>query len=136
MDEVWKEFTNRIPQQLAQPADDALQIVLARGRQQVTSDSCLCGKVAREFSAEVRGVVHCHCISCRKVHGSAFSGAARVQAAEFRLTGDKYPDSFESSSAKHRSNCSNCGTHIYAECYGRDLAILCLGLLDTQLGAR
>ena len=32
MDEVWKEFVNRAPQQLAQPADDAPDIVLARGR--------------------------------------------------------------------------------------------------------
>ena len=32
MDEVWIEFINRAPQQLAQPADDALDTVSARER--------------------------------------------------------------------------------------------------------
>ena len=32
MDEVWKEFINRAPQQLAQPTNDAPDILLARGR--------------------------------------------------------------------------------------------------------
>lgn len=32
MDEVWKDFINREPQQLAQLADDAPDILLARGR--------------------------------------------------------------------------------------------------------
>ena len=32
MDEVWKELINRAPQQLAQPADDAPDILLARMR--------------------------------------------------------------------------------------------------------
>ena len=102
----------------------------------MTSGSCLCGNAAYEFSAEVRGVIHCHCITCRKAHGSAFSSVARVPAAEFRLTGDKYLECFESSPGKHRHFCSNCGTHIYAKRDGRDHVILRLGSLDTQLGAK
>ena len=102
----------------------------------MTSGSCLCGNVAYEFSAEVRGVIHCHCTTCRKAHGSAFSSVARVPAAKFRITGDKHLNSFESSSGKHRYFCSNCGTHIYAKRDGRDHVILRLGSLDTQLRAK
>ena len=101
----------------------------------MTSGNRLCGNVTYEFSAEARGVIQRLCITCRKAHGSAFSSIARVPAAEFRLTGDKYLDSFESSPGIHRHFCSKCGTHIYARRDGRDQLILRLGSLDTQLGA-
>jgi hypothetical protein len=35
--------------------------------------SCMGGSVAYEVDAEPGRIVHCHCSTCRKEHGSAFS---------------------------------------------------------------
>ena len=40
--------------------------------------SCLCGSVAYEVAAEPGPIVHCHCATCRKTHGSAFSTVTNV----------------------------------------------------------
>ena len=40
--------------------------------------SCLCGSVAYEVDAPVGPIVHCHCETCRKAHGSAFSSVTSV----------------------------------------------------------
>ena len=37
--------------------------------------SCLCGSVEYEISGDI---VHCHCETCRKAHGAAFSSVASV----------------------------------------------------------
>lgn len=34
--------------------------------------SCLCGAVAYGVDAEIGPIVHCHCPTSRKTHGSAF----------------------------------------------------------------
>lgn len=101
----------------------------------MTTGSCLCGNVTYEFSTTKRGIIHCHCTTCRKAHGSAFSSVARVPAADFKLTGDEHLGSFESSLGKHRYFCSNCGTQVYAQREGKKHVILRLGSLDTPLDA-
>ena len=40
--------------------------------------NCLCGSVAYEVDAEPGTIVHCHCRTCRKTHGSAFSTVTSV----------------------------------------------------------
>ena len=40
--------------------------------------SCLCGEVTYEISGKVGDIVHCHCQTCRKAHGAAFSSVAAV----------------------------------------------------------
>ena len=46
--------------------------------------SCLCGSVAYEVDADPGPIVHCHCRTCRKTHGSAFSTATNVPRDRFR----------------------------------------------------
>ncbi len=48
--------------------------------------SCLCGRVAYEANAEMGPIGHCHCESCRKAHGSAFSSIVSVPRSSFRWT--------------------------------------------------
>ena len=40
--------------------------------------SCLCGAIAYEADAELARIIHCHCQTCRKTHGSAFSSVTAV----------------------------------------------------------
>ena len=48
--------------------------------------SCLCGAVRYEIDAPVADIVHCHCHTCRKAHGTLYGSSAMVRRADFKLT--------------------------------------------------
>ena len=99
--------------------------------------SCLCGSVAYEVDAEPGAIVHCHCQTCRKTHGAAFSTVTNVPRDRFRWTkGEHRLGSFESSPGKRRFFCSNCGSHIVAERFGTGKMLLRMGCLDTPITDR
>lgn len=47
--------------------------------------SCLCGQVPYAISGGLGDIVHCHCQTCRKAHGAAFSNVASVPVEYFAL---------------------------------------------------
>jgi hypothetical protein len=94
--------------------------------------SCLCGAVAYEVDAPLGPIVHCHCHTCRKAHGSAFSSVASVPRDRFRwIRGQELLSVFESSPGKFRRFCSRCGSQIVAERTASENVLLRLGCLDT-----
>ena len=96
------------------------------------SGSCLCGQVRYEVDGELGGFVHCHCRTCRKAHGSAFSSVAAVPKSAFRwVAGESLLKAYESSPGKFRSFCSHCGSHIVANRPAQPTILLRLGCLDT-----
>ena len=98
--------------------------------------SCLCGSVAYEVDAPVGPIVHCHCETCRKTHGSAFSSVSNVPRDRFRwIRGEELLRGFESSPGKTRRFCSRCGSHILAERTGNSAVLLRMGCLDTPIDA-
>jgi hypothetical protein len=102
----------------------------------VLEGSCLCGAVAYEADAQAGGIIHCHCQTCRKAHGSAFSSIAAVPREAFRWTrGDDRLTVYESSPGKFRYFCRICGSQIVAERKSSEQVILRLGCLDTPLQA-
>jgi len=98
--------------------------------------SCLCGKVKYEISGEIGDIVHCHCQTCRKAHGSAFSSVSSVNDSEFTLFSKIPLGCFESSKGKKRYFCSSCGTQIYAKRDDTKHIILRLGSLDNDPQAK
>ena len=99
--------------------------------------SCLCGSVAYEVDAPLGPIVHCHCESCRKAHGSAFSSLAAVPLATFRWSrGEDVLSRYESSPGKTRYFCSRCGSPIAAAREGQPNIMLRLGCLDTKVTDR
>ncbi len=98
----------------------------------MVSGSCLCGKVKYEITGTVGDIVHCHCETCRKAQGAAFSSVAAVKDCDFKLSGQASLSSYESSPGKVRHFCSCCGTQIYAKRKGTEHLILRLGSLDTD----
>ena len=94
--------------------------------------SCLCGNVRYEILGKVGEIVHCHCQTCRKAHGAAFSSVAAVSDNDFRLNDAGMLSSFESSAGKKRYFCQNCGTQIYAKRENTKHIILRLGSLDSD----
>jgi hypothetical protein len=99
--------------------------------------SCLCGGVAYEVDASPGRFVHCHCRTCRKTHGSAFSSVMSVPRPSFRWTkGEQLLASYESSAGKFRRFCSRCGSHIVAERIDQPNVLLRLGCLDTAISEK
>lgn len=94
--------------------------------------SCLCGAVAYEADAPLGAIIHCHCHTCRKAHGAAFSSLTAVPRACFRwIRGEDLLSAYESSPGKFRRFCSRCGSQIFAERVEADQVMLRLGCLDT-----
>ena len=96
--------------------------------------SCLCGAVAYQADATIERIVHCHCQTCRKTHGAAFSSVAVVPREKFQwLRGQEQLAAIESSPGKFRRFCSRCGSHIMAERVVQPFVTLRLGCLDTPV---
>jgi hypothetical protein len=96
--------------------------------------SCLCGGVAYEVDADLSRIVHCHCPTCRKTHGAAFSSVTAVPRDKFRWTrGADLLGAFESSPGKFRRFCTKCGSHVMAERVAQPNVLLRLGCLDTTV---
>lgn len=93
--------------------------------------SCLCANAKYEISAELGDIVHCHCQTCRKAHGAAFSSVAAVNDKDFTLLNNATLSRYESSPGKQRYFCANCGTQIYAKKEGTQHIVLRLGSLDN-----
>jgi len=79
---------------------------------------CLCGNVRYTSDAEPAAVVVCHCVTCQKNTGSAFSLNIGVLSDAVKITGTtlaRYED-FTGASGKpfYRSFCSRCGSPIAA----------------------
>lgn len=94
--------------------------------------SCLCGNVKYSISGKVGDIVHCHCKTCQKAHGSAFSSVASVNDTDFKVFGGENLKPFESSKGKKRYFCAICGTQIYAKRDNSQHVILRLGSLDDD----
>ncbi len=96
--------------------------------------SCLCGAIAYQADARIARIVHCHCQTCRKTHGSAFSSVTAVPRQAFRFTrGDDLLGAIESSPGKFRRFCSRCGSHLMAERVDQPVVLLRLGCLDSPI---
>ncbi|MFT2112604.1 GFA family protein [Marinomonas sp. 2405UD68-3] len=98
----------------------------------MVSGSCLCGNVKYEISGNIGDIVHCHCKTCRKAHGAAFSSVAGVKDIDFNLASDVTLGCYESSPGKNRYFCPTCATQIYAKKDGTEHIVLRLGSLDDD----
>ena len=96
--------------------------------------SCLCGGAAYEVDAAPGPIEHCHCRTCRKAHGAAFSTVMPIPRDRFYWTrGDEQLGTCESSSGKFRRFCTKCGSQIFAERPGRPNVLLRPGCLDAPI---
>jgi hypothetical protein len=99
--------------------------------------SCLCGSIAYEVDGPPGWIVHCHCKTCRKAHGTAFASVMIVPRTGFRwIRGQEFLASFESSLGKFRRFCSRCGSQLVSDRNGQREMTLRLGCLDTPITDR
>jgi hypothetical protein len=96
---------------------------------------CLCGSVRYKSDVEPVFEVVCHCQTCRKNSGSAFSFNIAVPQDSLEVEGDTlrtYEDRSGASGQPFlRKFCGECGSHVYSHgpAYGA-LAFIKAGTLD------
>jgi len=74
-------------------------------------ESCLCGSVKWELTAEPYSAYNCYCSMCRKLHGSAFGSYFFIHDEHFKWTSDTNTIThYKSSSFLTRSACGTCGS--------------------------
>ncbi|KAH7407392.1 DUF636 domain protein [Cadophora sp. MPI-SDFR-AT-0126] len=86
----------------------------------MANGSCLCGEVKYTFSGEPVMQAICHCVTCHKVSGSAYTTNVLVPSTSFTFTSGS--SNMRSFSLPHASGmtitihfCEKCGTKIYKE---------------------
>lgn len=97
--------------------------------------SCLCGAVKYAIDCEPKPMAHCHCRTCRKAHGAAFSTVMSVPPDLFKWEkGEIDLVSYESSPGKTRLFCGRCGSQLIAR--RADRVIVRAGSIDTPIAER
>ena len=99
---------------------------------------CHCGAVAFEVNGPILTFQHCHCETCRRIHGTVYNSSAVTERAGFNLVrGADAITEYESSPGKKRCFCSRCGSPIYSY---RDAEqryiVLRMGTVDGDPGVR
>jgi hypothetical protein len=90
---------------------------------------CACGAVRFRVSAEPRRVSLCHCMTCRRVHGSAFGAYAMFARAAVEFSGPIHV--WGSSPEGRRYFCPTCGSVAFMEYAGSDELDIPLGAFDN-----
>ena len=95
--------------------------------------SCLCGEIKYSIEKLSTEIAHCHCKTCRKAHSAAFNTTAGIKPEYFKwVKGEEKLAGYESSKAKVRYFCPNCGTHLIAKKKDAPFWVLRLGSLDDD----
>ena len=104
----------------------------------MVTGSCHCQTVRFEIAEEIRGFMHCHCQTCRKINGTVYGSSAVVQKDGLKIVaGQEAITAYESSPGKKRCFCSRCGSHVYAYFDARpETVLLRIGTLDGDPGIR
>jgi hypothetical protein len=98
---------------------------------------CLCGAVRYETSGPLRGVIVCHCVECRRYHGTsgAYSAAESTNLAiddsEGLLRWFPGPDSVTNG---ERGFCGRCGSSLFWRAPGPTTVSIAAGTLDGTTG--
>ncbi|MBF9043510.1 GFA family protein [Rhodobacterales bacterium HKCCE4037] len=92
--------------------------------------SCLCGAIRFRISGPLRPVIACHCTQCRKTSGHH---VAATSAAREHVEIEGAPVWYQSSATAKRGFCGTCGSNLFWEGGGANLAIFA-GTLDGDPG--
>ena len=99
--------------------------------------TCLCGDIAFEVDRPVEIVGHCHCSMCRKFHGSAFATFGTAAVEDFRwVRGAERVRVYQSSARGYRHFCPRCGSAVPMSGEGQPFALLPMGNVAEDPGAR
>jgi len=92
--------------------------------------SCLCGAVTFELNGELRPVIACHCVQCRKTSGHHVA-ATSVARDQITVTGDV--TWYHSSDTARRGFCATCGRNMFWDGAGENISVFA-GTIDGETG--
>lgn len=92
--------------------------------------SCLCRAVQFEISGDLRPVIACHCVQCRKTSGHHVA-ATSVRRDQISIAGDV--TWYQSSDTARRGFCPTCGSNLFWDGAGENISIFA-GTLDGATG--
>ena len=92
----------------------------------------MCGEVTFSFHVDALDYGFCHCRTCQKASGVAFTANLPVGRKDIELAGADSIREYESSAGKFRCFCANCGSPLFAyRSKSPDILRVRLGSLDT-----
>ena len=97
--------------------------------------SCFCGQCSYAAAGELFDIMHCHCSTCRKLHGSAFATYAGVLEAGFNWLCDTSKiREFKTSKNVTRYFCGSCASLLTSvDTSEPDTIYLSVGLVDSDI---
>ena len=96
--------------------------------------SCLCGAVRFDVQ-NLRDVVACHCLQCRKTTGNYMSATA-ANDADLKMTETRGLKWYRSSDTAQRGFCQDCGSVLFWKGDGRDYTAITAGSIDGKTGLK
>jgi len=105
---------------------------------QKLTGQCLCGAIAFQVEGELGPIVNCHCLKCRRWHGSAFRTRSAVESKKFKWTkGKELLSKYHSSERIIKTFCSVCGSNLISILEDNpDYIGLPIGALEQDPGNR
>lgn len=95
--------------------------------------SCACGEIQYELSSSLLFANHCHCSTCRKIHGAAFGTFGHAKADEFRwVQGEELIASYKSTENNVRNFCRVCGSNVPSLFREMNYVRIPMGTLDDE----
>ena len=104
----------------------------------MATGGCLCGAVRYEVNGELRDVLICHCVECRRWHGhiSASSAARKQDLVLVEARALKWIASPNSDARARRGFCVECGSSLFWDPPDRETISIAAGTLDETTGLR
>ena len=97
--------------------------------------SCLCEGVKFKTSGKHRNVSNCHCIQCRKTHGS-YGAYSNVKEKDIKFINKKTLKWFKSSIHARRGFCNKCGASIFFKFKNSDNISIAAGMFNGKTGLK
>lgn len=99
---------------------------------------CLCEKVSYQIVGALGPIFNCHCLKCRRWHGSAYRTRASVKRSQFTWTsGEEHLSVYRSSAHVTKHFCSHCGSNLISTYQNRpEIVGVPLGALEQDPGGR
>jgi hypothetical protein len=94
---------------------------------------CLCSRVRYEVRGQLRDVIACHCVQCRRTSGH-FVAATACRRAAFTLVKSETLKWYVAVPGFRRGFCGECGSSLFFEEDGGERVSIAAGSLDEPQG--
>ena len=93
--------------------------------------SCLCKGVKFKTNGKLRNVSNCHCVQCRKTHGT-FGAYTNLKEKDIKFQSKKTLRWYNSSKNAKRGFCNKCGASIFFKVDKSDNVSISAGMFDGK----